>query len=219
MTTTLRERRTWLFSILVLLVGWFAMPYASQDSANEGFILFSTDRDNPDMDKTCPSCEEIYVMPADGFGPTRITNNKGNDILFSSNRNGNPEIYVMNADGTEPVRLTTRAGADANPDWSPNADRIAFEGTIDGNGEIFVMNADGSSPQQLTYFAGLDTKPSWSPTGDPIAFHRQIGQHLEVYTMNADGTDQRQITSSPPNAFSRFPSWGKWSALAAGVIH
>jgi len=43
MTTTSRERRTWRFQILVLIVlGWFAMPYASQDSANEGFILFST---------------------------------------------------------------------------------------------------------------------------------------------------------------------------------
>ena len=321
MTTTSRERRTWLFSILVLLtLGWFAVPYASQDSANEGFILFSTDRDNPDTNKVCPACEEIYIMRADGSEPTRITDNnyndkapvwshskkliafhsnrnggrpevflmnldgmpplllaslaptngaqfpsfshngnelcfnsqtmpreiyivdvhgggltnltnhpgddfrcdwspKGNDIVFSSNRDGNQEIYVMNADGTEPVRLTTRPGDDVSPDWSPNADRIAFESNIDGNANIYVMNADGSAPQQLTYFAGQDTKPSWSPTGDRIAFHRQTAGHLEIYTMNSDGSDQRQLTFSPPDAFSGFPSWGKWSAPSAGVIH
>src|SRR3954453_2330021 len=85
MTTTSRERRTWRYQILVLIVlGWFAMPYASQDNANEGFILFSTDRDNPDTHETCPACEEIYMMPADGVwpdgsGPTRITDNNYND--------------------------------------------------------------------------------------------------------------------------------------------
>src|SRR3954469_20239224 len=69
MTITSRERRTWLLPILVLIVlGWFAMPYASQESANEGFILFSTDRDNPDTHETCPACEEIYMMPADAGG-------------------------------------------------------------------------------------------------------------------------------------------------------
>jgi Tol biopolymer transport system component len=308
-----RVRRISLFStFLVLSVAWFAAPSASQDGANEGFILFSTDRDNPSVLQICPDCEEIYVMLPDGSQPTRLTENdfndkapvwshskkliafhsnrtagrpeifvmnfdgtdprlvaslgtvgaqfpsfshngnelcfnsqtsprdiyivdvhgtgltnltnhpgddfrcdwspKGNDVLFTSNRDGNPEIYVMNADGTEPVRLTTSAGADTSPDWSPKADRIAFESNRDGNAEIYVMNTDGTGPVRLTNFPGQDTKPSWSPEGDRIVFHRQIAGHLEVHTMNSDGTDVTQITVTAAPGFSGFPTWGKWSA-------
>ena len=46
-------------------------------------------------------------------------------------------------DGT----LNRLSGADLSPDWSPNADRIAFESNIDGNAEIYTMNADGSFPE------------------------------------------------------------------------
>jgi len=302
-------------TVFILTLGWFAASYANEQGANEGFILFSTDRDNPDMDLLCPACEEIYVMLPDGSSQTRITKNvfndkapvwshskkliafhsnrrggppeifvmnldgtdirlvaslgtrgvqfasfshngnelcfnsmtmpreifivdvhgqgltnltnhpsddsrcawspKGNDIVFSSSRDGNSEIYVMNADGSAPVRLTTNTASDTNPAWSPKADRIAFESTRDGNSEIYVMTADGSSePVRLTHFPGLDTKPSWSPEGDRIAFHRQIDGHLQVHTIDAvDGSGiVSMITDTPSPGFSGFPSWGKWAA-------
>jgi TolB protein len=305
------SRRLLLLSPFVIVpLFWGAAPGASQDNANEGFILFSTDRDSTDGDN--PSSEEIYVMLPDGTNPIRITNNafndkapvwshskksiafhsgengrpeiflmsldgterrllaslgqagaqfpsfshngnelcfnsqttpreiyivdvhgagltnltnhpgddlrcdwspKGNDILFTSNRHGNPELYVMNADGSDPVRLTDSAGADTNADWSPKGDRIAFESNRDGNADIYVMNADGSEPVRLTTFPGQDTKPAWSPTGDRIAFHRQIAGHLQVFTMNSDGSDVTQITFTAMPHFSGFPSWGKWSAI------
>ncbi|PYR64134.1 MAG: hypothetical protein DMF91_01305 [Acidobacteria bacterium] len=62
---------------------------------------------------------EIYLMNADGTGPTRLTNNTASDrgpkwspdgtkIAFESNRDGNWEIYVMNAtDGSGQI---TRPG-------------------------------------------------------------------------------------------------------------
>lgn len=48
-------------------------------SSNVGFILFSTDRDNPSELGICPTCEEIYVMSPDGSGQTRLTDNDFND--------------------------------------------------------------------------------------------------------------------------------------------
>jgi len=67
-----------LTTLLILTLGWFAVPYASQKRANDGFILFSTDRDHPSEDVLCPGCEAIYVMLPDGSNPTRITNNAFN---------------------------------------------------------------------------------------------------------------------------------------------
>lgn len=40
-------------------------------------------------------------------------------IVFSSERDGNPEIYIMNANGDNETRLTNNLGHDEHPVWSP----------------------------------------------------------------------------------------------------
>ena len=54
-------------------------PHARQDGANDGFILFTTDRDNPSPQGMCdpPQCEDIYVMAPDGTNPARLTHGGG----------------------------------------------------------------------------------------------------------------------------------------------
>lgn len=127
MTDSRRTRRVSLFTALIIgWVAWLAAPYASQEGANEGFILFSTDRDNPCLIEPCGTSEEIYMMSPDGAEPTRITDNNYNDkapvwshskkrIAFHSNRNGGkPEIFLMNLDGSDPRLLASLPLASSN---------------------------------------------------------------------------------------------------------
>ena len=120
MNTIKNEQCRVLPSTLVLLIGWFAVPDAGQDNANNGFIFFTTDRDNPSNAGVCSNCEDIYVMSPDGKNPTRLTHGGGAEtdtaayssggadwshskklVAFQSNRvNRVPQIYLMNADGT-----------------------------------------------------------------------------------------------------------------------
>src|SRR3972149_2153381 len=51
----------------------------------------------------------------------------GQSIVFTSDRDGNPEIYVMEADGSNPVRLTDAPGRDAHPYYSRDGRRIVFQ--------------------------------------------------------------------------------------------
>src|SRR5688572_13782771 len=68
----------------------------------------------------------------------------GRRIVFTSDRDGDPEIYVMNSDGSSPVRLTNSKGRDAHPIFSRDGKRIVFQSPR-GNGvdtNIYVMNSD-----------------------------------------------------------------------------
>jgi TolB protein len=77
------------------------------------------------------------------------------------------EVWVTNADGSGQQRLTRRG---ANPVWSPDSRKIAFErhprSPFEGRSDIYVMNADGTGQRNLTRTPGADgrreSQPVWS---------------------------------------------------------
>jgi TolB protein len=119
-------------------------------------------------------------------------------LAFVSTEAGNPDIWTMNPDGTGKTNLTASSTAvDAQPDWSPDGQKIAFLSRRDaGNREIYVMGADGSSQTRLTTDPGRDVAPSWSPNGKKILFASSRDGDFEIYLMDADGTKVRQLTDN-----------------------
>jgi TolB protein len=176
---------------------------------------------------------EIYVINANGSGTKRLTANSvfdgdpawspdGKSIAFSSDRDGNREIYVMNADGANPRRLTNTGGRvddvlldglDADPAWSPDGKRIAFNSNRDGDYEIYVMNANGSGQRNLTDNASLDALPAWSPDGREIVFESERAEkgNRDVYVMSAGtGTVIGRLTT-----VAEADEMPDWQALPA----
>ena len=85
-------------------------------------------------------------------------------IAFTRWEDDSREICVMDADGDNEVRLTDDPGFDAEPSWSPDGNRIAFNRGHD----IYIMDSDG---RNLTILTG-GREPAWSPDGTKIAFTR-----------------------------------------------
>jgi TolB protein len=171
---------------------------------------------------------EIYTINANGSGTKRLTANgvfdgdpawspDGKSIAFSTDRDGNREIYVMNADGSNPRRLTNTGGRvddialhglDADPAWSPDGKRIAFDSNRDADYEIYVMNADGSGQRNLTNNASLDALPAWSADGRELVFESERAEkgNRDVYVMSAsNGTVIGRLTTA--GEADEMPDW------------
>jgi TolB protein len=222
--------RSPLLPVVVLLVAaWSTGPFAQQENADNGFILFTTDRDNPSDQGMCnpPQCEDIYVMAPDGTNPVRLThgggaptdpaayNSGGADwshskklIAFQSNRVERvPQIHLMNLDGTEQQLLVSLPGGAAFPSFSQSGNELCFHGQTTPR-DIYFANVHGTgltnltSPDRLPGQPGLNgdnIRCDWSAKGNAIAFTSNRAGNQEIYVMDADGTGLRRLTNAAGN--------------------
>jgi Tol biopolymer transport system component len=84
------------------------------------------------FDSSCPN-EEIWVVPAAGGRPTRLTRNHISDMQPAWSPDGaqiafvrGARVWVMDADGTNQHELTSTPARSFLPRWSPDGTRIAF---------------------------------------------------------------------------------------------
>jgi TolB protein len=90
----------------------------------------------------------------------------GNEVLFVSDRDGDPDIYVMKADGSNVRQLTNEPGYDGGPFFSPDGQWITYRTDRLEKDllQIHVMKADGSGDVAITSGAGVRWAPFWHPT-------------------------------------------------------
>ena len=135
----------------------------------------------------------IFVMPADGGTPRRLTSGSYNhdgslswapdsgSIVFSANRD-NPDFDVRNSEVFEIdvatgalSQLTDRFGPDGSPAVSPDGQQIAYTGLDDDYQgyqvtHLYVMNRDGSGSRQVTDLDRDIGNLNWSPDGRGLFF-------------------------------------------------
>jgi len=163
----------------------------------------------------------VYVMNADGSGPTHIVDclalecypnwsPDGTKFVFQRLENG-AGIYVVNANGTGMTRLSPSPAFDLRPSWSPDGKQIVFNRTADPNvsppaTDIMVMNADGSGAHTVLPANGQSNlEPRFSPDGKKIVFmslpagNSNSSNHWQIFTINADGSGLTQLTSEAAN--------------------
>ncbi len=93
------------------------------------------------------------------------------------------------------VPFTSFPGQEADPELSPDGERVAFTWEdADGNVNVYVKQAGAETPLQLTDDAAREHSPTWSPDGRNIAFVRTTEEgRREVAIVPALGGGERVV--------------------------
>ncbi|MDZ7737522.1 MAG: hypothetical protein U5K32_00320 [Bacteroidales bacterium] len=124
----------------------------------------------------------IYVLPAEGGEPERITDAgpsylhgfspDSEFMVYTAGRNNAKHLYIYKISrfGGEEIRLTDAPGLDDGSEYSPDGEYIYFNSSRTGTMQIWRMKPDGSQQEQLTFDKYNDWLPHVSPDGKWLAF-------------------------------------------------
>ena len=155
----------------------------------------------------------VYVMPASGGTPTRVTargpsylhgwSPDGRWLVYTARRNNAWDVYRIAVGGGEEIRLTSAPGLDDGPEYSPDGAYIYFNSSRTGRMQIWRMRHDGSEQQQVTNDSFNNWFPHISPDGKWMVFlsfpltvaadDHPFYQHVTLRLMPVGGGETRVL--------------------------
>ena len=152
---------------------------------------------------------EIYTCDLDGTGLKRLTNSpgydaegsyshKGDKIVFTSSRDGDPDLFIMDADGSNVRQLTNVDGYDGGPFFSPDDKWVIFRSDRDKEHmlQLYAISVDGKTEVQLTDDLNtVNWAPYFHPSGKFIIWTRAdysrgpMFANFDLFTMQLSTVD------------------------------
>jgi len=134
---------------------------------------------------------------------------------FDDKRN---HLWIVDADTGKDRQLTSgNDWNDADPQWSPDATRIAFVSDRTGhefdngfNKDVWVIPAEGGTLTRISDHAFEDTLPRWSPDGKQIFFAGKTArrQFPRLYLADAAGGAPSRLIAENVDLIPEAPKWG-----------
>jgi Tol biopolymer transport system component len=152
---------------------------------------------------------DIFRLESDGVRLTRLTDAPGYDaegsyssdgeqIIFTSFRDGDAEIYIMDADGKNPRRITHSKGYDGGPFFSPDGKKIIYRSDRKQNDmlQVYINNPEGTAERTLTSDEAVNWGPYFHPDSRHIVYSTSLHGHqnYEVYWMDVETGRRQRIT-------------------------
>ncbi len=190
-------------------LGVLNAPEISPDGKSIVFMRWTPDSNQNQvwlMDRNGGNVRRVFK--GDGWDPAWSP--EGQQILFSSDRDGPIELYIGNVDGSHVHKITDLPNLRGRSDWSAQTLITTYVGEA-WTREVYVLNADGSNAHRVTPPHGNSQGPSFSPDGQWIAFtgyydHFNDINGCEIYIIRIDGSNLGRLTNNDYCDYQ--PRWG-----------
>ncbi len=168
-----------------------------------------------------------------GYDAEATVSPRGDRIVFTSMRTGDPELWTCALDGSDLVRVTDAPGYDGGAFFSHDGERLVFRATAFTPGkeaseqaefaalledslvrpsamELMLVDPDGSNRAQLTHLGGANFAPFFFPDDESVIFasnHHDTSNrrrpNFDLFAIGVDGEGLERITTY--EGFDSFP--------------
>jgi Tol biopolymer transport system component len=161
----------------------------------------------------------LWRVPVDGGQPARIAgldDGASQPAVSASGHLAYSRSFIdeniWGLAGSTKTEIIASTRRDFNPQFSPDATRIAFSSDRTGGWEIYVSDAQGGHGLQLTSFgSAVVDAVRWSPDGRELAFAVLQRGNRDIYVVPSEGGAARRMTNeSSDEGRPSFSMDGKW---------
>jgi Tol biopolymer transport system component len=103
----------------------------------------------------------VAIVGSTGANPPQPTE----EIVFRSERAGQPDLYLIGGDGSNFRRLTFTEARERTPRISPDGKWVAFSSNAAGNFDIWVVRREGGDLTRVSSNPEFEDNPVWLPDG------------------------------------------------------